>query len=66
MKQFYFCTNNIKTIDYKNVELLKRFIDSFAKILPTKQTHVCAKHQRKLSSAVKNARFMALIPFVSH
>ncbi len=65
-KQCYFCTNNIKTIDYKDTENLKRFLDSFSKIMPKKETGLCAKHQRKFSEAVKRSRFIALIPFVSH
>ncbi len=65
MKQCYFCTNNIKVIDYKDTESLKRFLDPFAKIVSRKQTGVCAKHQRKLAQAVKHSRFMALIPFIS-
>lgn len=66
MRQCHFCTNNIGAIDYKNTETLKRFLDPFSKIVPAKATGICAKHQRKLSRAVKNARFMALLPFVSH
>ncbi|HDH03995.1 MAG TPA: 30S ribosomal protein S18 [Candidatus Campbellbacteria bacterium] len=65
MKQCHFCTNNIKTIDYKDTENLKRFLDPFSKIIPRKQTGLCAKHQRKFAQAVKRSRFMALIPFVS-
>ncbi|MEW5907566.1 MAG: 30S ribosomal protein S18 [Patescibacteria group bacterium] len=65
MKQCYFCTNNIKYIDYKNTEILKRFLDPYSKILPRQKTSICAKHQRKLSRAIKNARLLALLPFVS-
>ncbi len=54
----------MQEIDYKEVPLLKRFISSQAKIIDPKHTGVCAKHQRKLSSAIKRARFMALLPFV--
>ncbi|MBU3925609.1 30S ribosomal protein S18 [Patescibacteria group bacterium] len=66
MRQCYFCTNNIKTIDYKNVDLLKRFLDPFSRIMPSKQTGVCTKHQRKLARAIKNARIISLLPFVTH
>ncbi|MBU2109818.1 30S ribosomal protein S18 [Patescibacteria group bacterium] len=66
MRQCYFCTNNIKVIDYKNIEILKRFLDSFSRIVPAKESGTCTKHQRKLSRAVKNARIMALLPFVTH
>lgn len=62
--QCYFCTNNIKILDYKNTEILKRFLDPYARIGPRKKTGVCALHQRKLARAVKQARIMALLPFV--
>ncbi len=65
MKQCHFCTNNIKVVDYKDTENLKRFLDPFSKIVSRKQTGICAKHQRKLAQAVKHSRFMALIPFIS-
>lgn len=63
-KQCYFCTNNLKNIDYKETDLLKKFLDQQAKIVSKEQTGVCAKHQRKLARAVKRSRFLALIPFV--
>ena len=63
-KQCYFCTNNIIEIDGKNAELLRRYLDVQAKIIPKKQTGVCAKHQRKLAKAIKRARILALLPFV--
>jgi len=61
----HFCVNNIKEIDYKDTEILRRFISSYAKIRPKRKSHVCSKHQRKLSQAIKRARIMALLPFVS-
>lgn len=63
-KQCYFCTNNIKTPDYKNPELLKKFLDPYARISPKKRTGICAMHQRKLAKTIKQARIMALLPFV--
>ncbi|MFW8664739.1 30S ribosomal protein S18, partial [Candidatus Phytoplasma citri] len=51
-------------IDFKNTEILKKFISSEGKILPSRITGVCAKWQRKLAIAIKRARHMALIPFV--
>ena len=60
----YFCLNKIDEIDYKNVEILQRFINIYKKILPRKRTGVCAWHQRKLARAIKRARIMALLPFV--
>ncbi len=64
-KRCYFCTNNIKKIDYKDVETLRQFLDTLARILPKKETGTCAKHQRQLAQAIKRSRFMALLPFVS-
>lgn len=63
-KQCYFCVNQIKEIDYKEAEFLRRFTSSYAKIAPRKRSGVCRKHQRKLSTAIKRARIMALLPFV--
>lgn len=63
-KQCYFSSNNIKHIDYKDVELLKKFLDPYARIVPRKKTGTSAKNQRKLALAVKHARFMGLIPFI--
>lgn len=61
----YFCAQNLQEIDYKNAELLRRFISAQAKIMPRKRSHLCAKHQRRLATAIKRARFMALIPFTA-
>lgn len=63
-KVCYFLKNNIKYIDYKNVEMLKQFIGATGKISTRRTTGTCAKHQRELAKAIKNARFMALLPFV--
>jgi len=58
-----FCNNKELKIDYKNVELLKRYIDDVGKIRPRRQTGACAKHQREIAKAIKNARHIALLPF---
>ncbi|MDD5098800.1 MAG: 30S ribosomal protein S18 [Candidatus Colwellbacteria bacterium] len=63
-KQCFFCSQNLEDIDYKDVELLRRFVSGQAKIIDPKHTGVCARHQRKLAQAVKRARFMAILPFV--
>lgn len=63
-KQCYFSSNNVKHIDYKDTELLKKFLDPYARITPRKKTGTSAKNQRKLALAVKHARFMGLLPFV--
>ena len=59
----YFCANHIDYIDYKDTDLLKRFISEKGKILPRRVTGTCAKHQRTLTVAIKRARVMALLPF---
>jgi small subunit ribosomal protein S18 len=51
-------------IDYRDVELLKRFISSQAKIIDPRHTGVCAKHQRAVAKAIKRSRVMGLLPFV--
>jgi small subunit ribosomal protein S18 len=51
-------------VDYKEVELLKRFSSAQGKVIDPRHTGVCAKHQRRLAQAIKRARFMALLPFV--
>ncbi len=62
-KHCYFCVNRIEEIDYKNTDVLKKFINYHLKILPAKRTGVCAWHQRKLATAIKRARIMALLGF---
>ncbi len=63
-QQCFFCSQNLKDIDYKEIGLLRRFVSSQAKIIDPKHTGSCAKHQRKLAEAVKRARFLALLPFI--
>ena len=58
-----FCSNKETKIDYKDVDLLKRYIDETGKIRPRRQTGACAKHQRSVARAIKNARHIALLPF---
>ena len=65
MKQDYFSSNNIKHIDYKDIELLRRFLTPNARIQSRRRTSVTAKNQRKLSMAVKRARFMGLLPYIA-
>ena len=59
----YFTKNNIKYIDYKDVELLKKFISPNGKISPRRVTGTSAKYQRMLTTAIKRARQMALLPY---
>ncbi|HHU56131.1 MAG TPA: 30S ribosomal protein S18 [Acholeplasmataceae bacterium] len=63
-KVCYFTENKIEKIDFTNYELLKRFISDRGKILPRRVTGTKAKYQRKLATAIKRARHMALLPFV--
>lgn len=65
MKQDYFSANNIKFIDYKDIEILKKFINPSGKILSHKRSGITSKNQRALANAIKRARFMGLLPFVA-
>ena len=60
-----FDAESVEYVDYKDVELLKRYLNEQGKILPRRITNVPAKFQRQLTRAVKRARHMALLPFVS-
>ncbi len=60
-----FCTEKDAVIDYKDVETLKKYVTERGKILPKRITGTCAKHQRAVTAAVKRARVVALLPYVS-
>lgn len=60
-----FCVDKVEYIDYKDVARLRRFMSERAKILPRRVTGTCARHQRDLTVAIKRARQIALLPFVS-
>ncbi|MCU9613469.1 30S ribosomal protein S18 [Caldibacillus lycopersici] len=64
-KVCYFTSNGITHIDYKDVDLLKKFISERGKILPRRVTGTSAKYQRMLTRAIKRARQVALLPFVA-
>ncbi|WNB92101.1 30S ribosomal protein S18 [Bacillus sp. NEB1478] len=64
-KVCFFTVNKITYIDYKDTDLLKRFISERGKILPRRVTGTSAKYQRQLTRAIKRSRFMALLPYVS-
>ena len=53
-----------KSVDYKDVNIINKYINEKGKILPRRMTGACAKHQRHIANQVKLARFMALIPYV--
>ncbi len=61
-----FCNDKDLVINYKNTDLLRRYIDETGKIRPRRQTGACAKHQRAVAKAIKNARHIALLPFSSN
>lgn len=58
-----FCQRNVREIDYKNVDILRKYMPERGKISPRRVTGTCAYHQRKLATAVKRARLMALLPY---
>ncbi len=60
-----FCADNIDYIDYKDVQGLRKFVSERAKILPRRISGTCAKHQRQLTTAIKRARIVALLPYIS-
>lgn len=65
-RQCVFCSQNIQhELDYRDVETLRKFVSSQAKIIDPRHTGVCAKHQRRVARAIKRARIMGLLPFVS-
>ena len=63
-KTCYFTKNNIKHVDYRDVHLLSNFINPHGKILSRKRSGLCAKYQRRVKKAIKNARYMALMPYI--
>ncbi len=64
-KQCFFCTVNAHAVDYKDSELLRKFMSSHAKIYPRRKSGLCAYHQRLYAQAVKRARYLALVPFTT-
>lgn len=70
-KRFYqrrkicrFCVDSSMELDYKNYKTLKQFITERGKIIPRRITGTCSKHQRQLATSIKQARQIALLPFV--
>jgi len=60
----YFCKNNVQDIDYKDEKSLLNYITDRGKIMPRRLSGTCAKHQRKLSTAIKRARYLAILPYI--
>ncbi len=64
-KVCHFCVDRVEEIDYKDIAKLRKFVSERAKILPRRATGTCAKHQRALTTAIKRARQVALLPYVN-
>ncbi len=60
-----FCADKVEIIDYKDTAKLRRYVSERAKILPRRVTGTCAKHQREVTTAIKRARYMALMPYIN-
>lgn len=60
-----FCVDKVENIDYKDIARLRRYMSERGKILPRRVTGTCAKHQRELTTAIKRARHLALLPYTS-
>ena len=65
IKECFYCVNEITVIDYKDTQMLRRFMTSYAKIAPRRRSGVCSKHQRKVAQAIKRARFMGLLNYTN-
>lgn len=64
-KQCYFKQHNLKHVDYKDIVIIKKFLNPHGRVLPRKRTGISALYQRKLALAVKRARYMGLLPYVA-
>ncbi len=60
-----FCSEKVRYVDYKDLDRIGRYVTERGKIIPSRLTGTCAKHQRILTRAIKRARFMALLPYVT-
>ena len=60
-----FCTDKVEVIDYKDIARLRRFLSERGKIIPRRVTGTCAHHQRQLTIAIKRARHLAFLPYIS-
>lgn len=60
-----FCADKAESIDYKEVDKLKKYVTDRGKILPKRITGTCAMHQREVTTAIKRARIVALLPYVA-
>ncbi|MGN0489731.1 MAG: 30S ribosomal protein S18 [Ruminococcus sp.] len=60
-----FCVDKVEHIDYKDIANLRRYMSERGKILPRRVTGTCARHQRELTTAIKRARYVALLPYTT-
>lgn len=60
-----FCVDKIENIDYKDINMLRRFLSDQAQIESRRRTGTCARHQRRLTTAIKRARYLALVPYTA-
>ncbi len=60
-----FCVDKVETIDYKDIARLRRYLSERGKILPRRVTGTCARHQRELTTSIKRARQVALLPYTT-
>lgn len=64
MKQNFLSQNKVTYIDYKDIDVIKKFVNPHGRLIARKRTGVSANHQRQLANALKRARFLGLLPFV--
>ena len=64
-KKTDFNVADIRVIDYKNVELLKRFTDSYGRVVASRRSKMIGRQQREMALAIKRARFLGLLPFIA-
>jgi len=64
MKQNFLSQNKVEYIDYKDIDVIKKFVNPHGRLIARKRTGVSANHQRQLANALKRARFLGLLPFV--
>jgi small subunit ribosomal protein S18 len=64
VKNCPFCENGVRVLNYKDESTIRRLITEQGKLLPRRMTGTCARHQRQVQTAVKRARFLALVPYV--
>lgn len=58
-------TTNVKRVDYKDIEMLKKFLSTHSRVLTKRKTNTSSLNQRKITQAIKRARFMGLLPYMS-